>query len=158
MTDRLEAEAQARQRARKRRLKGESRLRMVYALSVRQEGRCALCGEELDEDPSAVHLDHDVPFRITGDAKDRDNLQLTCAACNVRKGAMTELLDDIRPLELEFVTVERRPDGSLALAVSLDWREYAERIARAVGLTVDEWLAELVEAKIRREFRRALRS
>lgn len=154
MTDRLEAAAQAR----KKRMKRETRLRMAYTLAIRQEGRCALCGEELEEDPSAVHLDHDRPLRITGDANDRDNLQLVCAPCNLRKGAMKDLLDEVRPLESEFVTVERRPDGSYALAVKLEWRAFAERIAQAVGLTVDEWLAELVQAKVRRELQRALRT
>lgn len=57
---------------------------MRFALSVRQGGRCALCGQPLD--PTGVHVDHIVP-RKHGGTNNEQNLQLVCSRCNLLKGA-----------------------------------------------------------------------
>lgn len=159
MTDRREAAARASKQSRKRRLKREARLRVVYALAVRQEGRCALRGQPLDENPSVVHLDHKIPFRITGDAKGRGNLQLVHAECNQEKSdtpPLSAVLGQIQPIATDFITVERRADDSFALTVKPEWRTDAEKIAEAVGPPVPDLLAAVAETRVALEFRNRL--
>ena len=75
-----------RNEARNKRLKRETRYRTLYTFAVQQFGRCALCGGPLPEDPAAAHLDHKIPL-AHGGPDNRDNLQATCAECNIAKGA-----------------------------------------------------------------------
>jgi 5-methylcytosine-specific restriction endonuclease McrA len=56
---------------------------MKFALSERQGGKCALCGQVLSA--SGVHVDHIVP-RKYGGKNHQQNLQLVCARCNLKKG------------------------------------------------------------------------
>lgn len=60
-------------------------LRNVLYLLEQQGGRCAICGDWLPEERSEVHVDHKVPT-IAGGTDEIDNLQLTHARCNQRKG------------------------------------------------------------------------
>lgn len=58
----------------------------------RDQSTCYLCGriELTDEE---IHLDHVVPL-ARGGAHTRDNVRVSCATCNLKKGA--RLLDEIR--------------------------------------------------------------
>lgn len=49
-----------------------------------QRGRCAICREKLG---SETHIDHIMPLALGGQNR-RSNLQLTCAPCNLSKGAV----------------------------------------------------------------------
>lgn len=53
-----------------------------------QRGRCAYCRCKLN--PRNTHVDHIMPLRRQG-SNWRANLQLTCAACNIKKGASDPL-------------------------------------------------------------------
>jgi 5-methylcytosine-specific restriction endonuclease McrA len=48
-----------------------------------QRGRCVYCRRKVGE---SFHLDHIVPLARGGRNED-DNVQITCAFCNVSKGA-----------------------------------------------------------------------
>lgn len=52
-----------------------------------QNGRCVLCCQLLDE---TAHLDHIVPLASRG-AHARENVQLLCPICNMRKGILSQL-------------------------------------------------------------------
>jgi hypothetical protein len=51
------------------------------AVSVRDQGKCVLCGSTQD-----LHYDHKVPWS-KGGANTVNNIQLLCGSCNRRKGA-----------------------------------------------------------------------
>lgn len=53
-------------------------------LGARQNGRCPICGNVLQ--PRHIHVDHIVPLSLGGTNR-LSNLQATCDACNLRKGA-----------------------------------------------------------------------
>jgi len=57
------------------------------ALYVRDEGICRECRMTLDRE-GPWHIDHIVPV-VAGGTNDDANLRLTCAPCNLRKGAKT---------------------------------------------------------------------
>lgn len=69
-------------RAYKRGRKIAKRSALVSDLSLKQRGRCAYCRIPLSE----IHVDHIQPRARQG-SNARRNLQLTCAACNMAKGA-----------------------------------------------------------------------
>jgi 5-methylcytosine-specific restriction endonuclease McrA len=50
---------------------------------LRSNGRCALCDVTLTE---GFHVDHVIPFSKQGETE-KWNLQATCPACNLRRGA-----------------------------------------------------------------------
>ena len=53
----------------------------------RQQGRCLYCGSRQRMD--LMDIDHKVPL-ARGGSNQRNNLQLLCRTCNVRKGARTD--------------------------------------------------------------------
>lgn len=70
-------------RAAKRGRDRKSTVRRRAWLMEAQHGRCAICRERLGAD---THIDHVMP-RALGGSNRRSNLQLTCAPCNLSKGA-----------------------------------------------------------------------
>ena len=56
----------------------------LVAIFERQDGNCALCADELN--PRDYHVDHIQPLAKGGDNK-KANIQLTCSACNLKKGS-----------------------------------------------------------------------
>ena len=54
-------------------------------LHCAQGGRCVYCGVELSLRVGVSHIDHTLPVNQGGD-NGRENLQLLCPGCNVRKG------------------------------------------------------------------------
>ena len=52
-----------------------------------QKGRCMYCGHEVPLED--IQVDHKTPITRGGSDSDK-NLQLLCASCNSRKGAMTD--------------------------------------------------------------------
>lgn len=73
-------------RAAKRGRKVAKRSALVSELSHLQAGRCAYCRTMLSE----IHVDHIQPRARRG-SNERRNLQLTCAPCNIAKGAKDPL-------------------------------------------------------------------
>ncbi len=71
---------QARRAAGPRPLKAD-----IDSMLCRQDARCSYCRELLS---GPFHIDHKTPVS-RGGRNDLENLQLTCARCNLRKGAMT---------------------------------------------------------------------
>ena len=61
---------------------------MIARMYVKQEGECALCGDDLTFGTKETHLDHINP-RAKGGDNDFDNLQLVCAPCNYAKRDLT---------------------------------------------------------------------
>lgn len=61
---------------------GKAQLDLLYC---QQNGSCAYCGEYLN---GKYHIDHKVPVS-RGGTNDLENLQFTCARCNIVKQAMT---------------------------------------------------------------------
>lgn len=58
---------------------------LLLAVSLRQGGRCAVCGSPIgSEGPARAELDHKVPRIRGGDNRD-SNLQGLCSACNNAK-------------------------------------------------------------------------
>ena len=60
-------------------------------LFILQNGKCAVCGEDLGNDCSKVHVDHIVPWSLVGDELP-DNYQLLCQTCNECKSAHTDYI------------------------------------------------------------------
>jgi hypothetical protein len=54
---------------------------------VAQNGRCAYCGENIRR---KYHVDHIAPL-VRGGSNERKNIQLTCAACNLKKNGKDPL-------------------------------------------------------------------
>jgi 5-methylcytosine-specific restriction endonuclease McrA len=86
LTKRWRAENPERHRANKKRGKRQEdskrRQRVICDLLPKQGGRCAYCRASL----SVIHVDHIQPRARQG-SNARRNLQLTCAPCNMAKGA-----------------------------------------------------------------------
>lgn len=75
--------ADANRRARKARAQGTHTAKDVALLVEMQMGKCAACGVAIGADR---HVDHIVPLALGG-GNGRDNLQILCKPCNLRKGA-----------------------------------------------------------------------
>ena len=58
-----------------------------------QKGKCMYCGVKIR--PGDGHVDHKKP-QVSGGQETPKNMQLLCAPCNTRKGALT----DAQPPEL----------------------------------------------------------
>lgn len=70
----------------KKRAEGESSLyQEISSIYDQQNGRCVYCGSGLNE---GLHLDHKQPISRGGEHV-RENVHLTCAACNLQKHAKT---------------------------------------------------------------------
>lgn len=54
----------------------------------KQNGRCAVCGEELGNDG---HVDHIIPWTLVGDELP-DNYQYLCSSCNESKSCHTDYI------------------------------------------------------------------
>lgn len=75
-------------RARERQCPGKHTAKDVVDLFAKQHGKCATCKATLAKSGKRTfHVDHVVPIK-NGGSNWPDNLQLLCASCNVRKGAM----------------------------------------------------------------------
>ena len=57
----------------------------------RQKGKCMICGEELGDDWSKIHVDHIIPWSLVGDEL-QDNYQDLCDTCNECKSARTDYI------------------------------------------------------------------
>ena len=58
-------------------------------LYIKQKGKCMVCGEELGNDFSKIHVDHIIPWKLVGDELD-NNYQDLCETCNECKSASTD--------------------------------------------------------------------
>ena len=56
-----------------------------------QDGKCAVCGEDLGHDWSKIHVDHIIPWTLVGDELD-NNYQDLCETCNECKSASTDYI------------------------------------------------------------------
>lgn len=59
--------------------------RVRHVIYVRDGGICMKCGKDVPKDK--FHVDHIVPISVGGDEWDLSNLELSCQACNLKKGA-----------------------------------------------------------------------
>ena len=62
--------------------------KQLYAL---QGGKCAVCGEDLGDDLSKIHVDHIIPWTLVGDELS-NNYQYLCPVCNECKSAHTDYI------------------------------------------------------------------
>ena len=78
-------------KAKRRALKRGARVGRVdkKAIWERQNGNCYLCGETVPFD-STCHLEHETPLS-RGGSHDMRNCRVSCAPCNIQKGAYTAL-------------------------------------------------------------------
>lgn len=60
-------------------------------LYKKQNGKCMVCGEDLGNDWSKIHVDHIIPHQLVGDELE-DNYQDLCETCNKCKGARIDFL------------------------------------------------------------------
>ncbi len=56
-----------------------------------QNGKCAVCGEDLGEDLSKIQVDHIIPWVLVGDELE-NNYQCLCQTCNECKSAHTDYI------------------------------------------------------------------
>ncbi len=56
-----------------------------FAHVWQQEGRCAYCGTDLRE--VEVHVDHVIPYAMTGVVLPDEGLVLACKRCNLKKSS-----------------------------------------------------------------------
>ncbi len=66
-------------------------LSMKIELYKRQNGRCMVCGEDLGDDWSKIHIDHVIPWALVGDELE-DNYQDLCDTCNQCKSSSTDYI------------------------------------------------------------------
>lgn len=64
--------------------KRRGQLRLLVALVIESEGRCALCGNKLRADD--VQVDHIIPV-AAGGTTTRENLRAVCSVCNKRRNS-----------------------------------------------------------------------
>lgn len=60
-------------------------------LYAKQRGKCVLCGEDLGDDWSKIHVDHIIPWALVGDELE-NNYQNLCDTCNECKSARTDYI------------------------------------------------------------------
>ena len=56
-----------------------------------QKGKCAVCGGDLGDDLSRIHVDHIIPWVLVGDEL-ANNYQDLCEFCNECKSARTDFI------------------------------------------------------------------
>lgn len=61
------------------------------ALYLKQNGKCMVCGEDLGNDFSKIHVDHIIPWKLVGDELE-NNYQDLCETCNECKSASTDYI------------------------------------------------------------------
>lgn len=66
-------------------------LSVKMELYKKQNGKCAVCGENLGADNSKIHVDHIIPWTLVGDELE-DNYQDLCDTCNECKSASTDYI------------------------------------------------------------------
>lgn len=66
-------------------------LTVKLELYKKQNGKCAVCGEDLGEDNSKIHVDHIIPWTLVGDELE-NNYQDLCDTCNECKSASTDYI------------------------------------------------------------------
>lgn len=66
-------------------------LSLKSLLYKKQNGKCAVCGEDLGNDWSKIHVDHIIPWTLVGDELE-DNYQNLCETCNECKSASTDYI------------------------------------------------------------------
>lgn len=66
-------------------------LSLKIELYNKQKGRCMVCGEELGDDWSKIHIDHIIPWALVGDEL-QDNYQDLCDTCNQCKSSSTDFI------------------------------------------------------------------
>ena len=62
--------------------------RVRRVIFERDGGFCMKCGKQVDKND--YHVDHIIPISAGGQEWDLENLELSCARCNLSKGAKTE--------------------------------------------------------------------
>lgn len=60
-------------------------------LYKKQDGKCMVCGEDLGNDWSKIHVDHIIPWKLVGDELE-NNYQDLCDTCNECKSARTDYI------------------------------------------------------------------
>jgi 5-methylcytosine-specific restriction endonuclease McrA len=73
-------------RGRRRGAEGRILITVVRSLKEDQEHRCKHCSTCIKD---KYHIDHNIPLSRGGSNK-KENLQLLCPPCNLRKGALTQ--------------------------------------------------------------------
>jgi hypothetical protein len=75
--------------------KSNQRKRLPLSLKIelfdKQNGKCAVCGEDLGNDWSKIHVDHIIPWTLVGDELE-NNYQNLCETCNECKSASTDYI------------------------------------------------------------------
>ncbi|MCQ2212201.1 MAG: HNH endonuclease [Bacteroidaceae bacterium] len=66
-------------------------LEFKQKLYNQQKGLCAVCGEQLGNDFSKIHVDHIIPWVLVGDEL-KDNYQYLCSTCNESKSCHTDYI------------------------------------------------------------------
>ena len=66
-------------------------LEVKKALYLKQNGKCMVCGEDLGNDFSKIHVDHIIPWKLVGDELE-NNYQDLCETCNECKSASTDYI------------------------------------------------------------------
>lgn len=112
-------------------------------LLAEQGHKCPYCGEPLADDGKGVHIDH-VLALSKGGTDERDNLQATCAGCNLSKASG----DKPKPKHLRW----QQPPNRVRISVDMDRgrlrefrriaQEYHGRTAKAQAeIVLNEWSA-----------------
>jgi 5-methylcytosine-specific restriction endonuclease McrA len=83
----------ATRRARKRNAEGSYTANDIKELLALQRGRCAYCKCKIKD---KFHVDHHIPLARAG-KNSKENLQILCATCNLKKGAK-DPIDFVRAL------------------------------------------------------------
>ena len=62
---------------------------LKHELYIAQSGKCNICGCDLGNDYSRIHIDHIIPWVLVGDELP-DNYQDLCAPCNLQKNKQVD--------------------------------------------------------------------
>ncbi len=96
----------------------------LIKLYLKQDGKCALCGDDIIFDTQKTHIDHIVP-RAKGGEDEIDNFEFACSVCNYAKRDMSlkEFVLMCLKVENEYHKTDILPKEEIQAIVERRWKK-----------------------------------
>jgi CRISPR/Cas system Type II protein with McrA/HNH and RuvC-like nuclease domain len=100
----------------------------LIKLYLKQEGRCALCGDDILFDTGKTHIDHIIP-KAKGGEDYIENFELVCGTCNYAKRDMSlkEFVLMCLKVENEYHKTDILPKEDIQAIVERRWEKEREK-------------------------------